>query len=209
MSLWTAQVHGSLLQARLLLETNAASATATERTDLIDKTAATMLARRQLMRAGAGIPAVICTEFLRTAAALVDAILKPLPPYAVSVSQIERRKTGEAWEDQAAAAGRLQLPEDLPVSSPAIAAFAAAVLECCREAVVSSPDASSTDAADPMRSLYLKEAALLYFGPSLDAVLRRQRATEAHGAGAIPHPAPILMQRKDFDIVLIMVLSQS
>ena len=209
MSLWTAQVHGSLLQARLLLETNAASATATERTDLIDKTAATMLARRQLMRAGAGIPAAICTEFLRTAAALVDAILRPLPPYAAPVSQIEGRKSGEAWEDQAAAAGRLQLPKDLPVSSPAVAAFAAAVLECCREAVVGSPGASGTDAADPMRSLFLKEAALLYFGPSLDAVLRRQRAKEARGAGAIPHPAPILMQRKDFDIVLSMVLSQS
>ena len=83
------QVHGRLLQARLLLENNAASTTAHELAELIQQIAEALVARRQLMRADCCIPAVIRTEYLRTAAALVDILVKPAPPYAAPMDEAD------------------------------------------------------------------------------------------------------------------------
>ncbi len=189
-------MHGRLLQTRLLLERNPASATAAERDDLINQTAAALAARRQLMRADGRIPAAIATEVLRTAAALVDIILKPSPPYATPMSATEGEEVMEAWAEQEPVPGRRQLPGEPAAGSPAVAAFAAAVLECCRAAVVgggpsvvaggSPPGGAGTDAADPMRSLFLKEAALLFFCGSLHGLLKQQHAAETPSDGGLP-----------------------
>ncbi|BDA45482.1 probable thyroid adenoma-associated protein homolog [Coccomyxa sp. Obi] len=181
------QVHGRLLQARLLLETNAASTTACELAELIQQTAAALVARRQLMQADSRIPAVIRTEFLCTAAALVNLLVKPTPPYAAPMDEADSGDTARSWADDAAEPGRQPPPSVPPVSSSAAVAFAGAVQECCREAVASggsSPGgAAGTDAADPMRSLFLKHAALLYFGPALCSLLKQQHAAETQSAG--------------------------
>lgn len=83
------QVHGRLLQARLLLEINAASTTACELAELIQQTAAALVACRQLMQADGRIPAVIRTEYLCTAAALVNLLVKPAPPYAAPMDEAD------------------------------------------------------------------------------------------------------------------------
>lgn len=83
------QVHGRLLQARLLLETNAASTTACELAELIQQTAAALVARRQLMQADGCIPAVIRTEYMCTVAALVNLLVKPAPPYAAPMEEAD------------------------------------------------------------------------------------------------------------------------
>ena len=83
------QVHGRLLQARLLLENNAASTTAPELAELLQQTAQALVARKKLMRADCCIPAVIRTEYLRTAAALVDLLVKPAPPYAAPMDEAD------------------------------------------------------------------------------------------------------------------------
>ena len=83
--------------------------------------------------------------------------------------------------------GRQPVPSVPAVSGAAAVAFAGAIQEGCREAVVSggsSTGGAGTDAADPMRSLFLKQAALLYFGPALSCLLKQQHASESQPTGA-------------------------
>lgn len=184
-----AQVHGRLLQARLLLETNAPSATAAELALLADQTAAALAARLHFMRAGSGseprAPAAVSAEYLRTAAALFDVILKPRTPrVAAAVGQTDDTDASEAsvaaTEEVSAApsaSAEPQVPGVQTAASPAVASLADAVLEGCRALVTGGSETgkvASTDAADPMHCLFLKEAALLAFGPSVPSLLKQQ-----------------------------------
>lgn len=94
------------------------------------------------------------------------------------------------------------------MSGAAAVAFAGAVWDCCREAVVSgwsSQGGADTDAADPMRSLFLKQAALLFFGPALSSLLKQQHAAESQPAGALPCHRTILLAGRSCEYLQILL----
>jgi hypothetical protein len=167
---------------RLLLETNTTSLTLAELVELVDGAAEALAARAWL--AAACRPAAIRGEYLRTAAALFDTVLRPLPPH---IEAGAGQPDIEEGEDGAPAAG-LDRPVassgQLSVQSRAAGELAARVCTMCREAVLgeaSAAQAAGTDALNPMQSLFLKAAAHLYFAGGLEAVVRAPTGASSPG----------------------------
>ncbi len=198
MRLWR-QVHGRLLQLRFLLEATSSSALLpAELAELLALAAEGLTRRAHLL--GSCRAAVVRAEYLRTASALAAALLLPQaadlaaacqpgnPAGAEDAPWPAADSRGDVCSQHGAAdpAARAAATAEALASSPAFACFAAVLQQGCRQALrlplrtgcgstgsaeVQNNGACSADAHNPMLSLFLKEAALLLFGPSLSRML--------------------------------------
>lgn len=196
---------------RLLLETNTGTLTAAELEQLVDAAGRALGSLDWLLCARRCHSAAIRREFLRTAAALFGTVLRPLPPYLTAMRVAEPPPPAPEHPAVPVAAAQARAPADnssfdeslgnqnavysqrtrfdrAASSSSAVAHLAHSVREACRQAMIepgSRTGANGTDTGDPMSSLFLKDAALLYCGPVLERVLRHSTPGECSSPHAI------------------------
>ena len=198
MHLWQ-QVHGRLLQLRFLLEATSSALLPAELAALLALAAEGLTQRAHLL--GSCRAAVIRAEYLRAASALCATLLLPQAADLAAACQpgdpagtedapwhAPDTSGGACAQHGAAdpAAGAASATADAHASSPAFACFAKVLQQGCRRALrlplrngcasmgvpeVENSGGCTPDADNPMLSLFLKEAALLLFGPSLSRML--------------------------------------
>ena len=213
-------MHGSLLQIRLLVETTSCSATPAELAAMLALTAGGLarrmhllgsrsaVLRAEMLRTAASLFATLLLPQCRDGAAPSSL---PGPANAGGTEE----HSGAAVPvlpngagQTSAAAGAEAGAGAMPGGDAAVSRFAAAVRRCCSAALLAplprahaggadragQPNEAvagpNPDAAHPMLSLFLKEAAHLLFGPLLPRVLSLHGA--AAGAGAW-HPISALL----------------
>ena len=184
------QAHGSLLQARHLLEAHAPSLQPGEAHALLDEGAALLLDRMWLATPLSAASA-IRAQYLRAAGALMSAAHAADPPAAghavpalaralMGVCQEavigQEQQSTAASEAPAMAVSHTETPADRPDSAPAIAASSAVQAgvngSSEKAGSASYAEAAGADGADAMRSVFLKETTQLYFGPALHSLAR-------------------------------------